>query len=91
MNQTMQWWKNAVYLNEIVMLADKNSLISDKLKTMDEIQNRYPLVCKYGPQTVDLVPIILQTSPKFGKDRLILRFLVKILKKKNGKKYSRMY
>ena len=41
MNQTMQWWKNAVYLIEIVMLADKNSLISDKSKTMDEIQNRY--------------------------------------------------
>ena len=30
MNQTMQWWKNAVYLIKIVMLADKNSLISDK-------------------------------------------------------------
>ena len=40
------------------------------------------LVCKYGPQTVDLVPIILRTSPKFGEDRLILRFLAKILKKK---------
>ena len=37
MNQTMQWWKNAVYLIKIVMLADKNSLISDKSKTMDEI------------------------------------------------------
>ena len=41
-----------------------------------------PLVCKYGPQTVDLVPIMLRTSPKFGEDRLILRFLAKILKKK---------
>ena len=41
-----------------------------------------PFVCKYGPQTVDLVPIMLRTSPKFGKDRLILRFLAKILKKK---------
>ena len=50
-----------------------------------------PLVCKYGPQMVDLVPIMLWTSPKFGEDRLILRFLAKILKKKNGQKYSRMY
>ena len=40
------------------------------------------LVCKYGPQTVDLVPIMLRTLPKFGEDRLILRFLAKILKKK---------
>ena len=41
-----------------------------------------PLVYKYGPQTVDLVPIMLQTSPKSGKDQLILRFLTKILEKK---------
>ena len=25
-----------------------------------------PLVCKYGPQTVDLLPIMLRTLPKFG-------------------------
>ena len=41
-----------------------------------------PLVCKYGLQKVDLVPIMLRTSPKFGEDWLILKFLAKILKKK---------
>ena len=83
----MQWWKNAVYLIEIVMLADKNSLILDKSKTMDEIQNRYTtcvlMWLTNGRSCADYA------SPKFGEDRLIL--MLKFEEKKNGQKYSRMY
>ena len=67
------------------MLADKNSFRINRKQWM-KYRIDTPLVCKYGPQTVDLVPIMLRTSPKFGEDQLILRFLAKIVKKKKWSK-----